>query len=480
LGLAPGNPNGTYLQAVPMTGHTPHPTLSFTTHGRTLPLEFGGEYVAMSHLLRPDVAGQRVPVVFAGYGIVAPEYGWDDYKDVDVRGKLVLMLAEDPPLPDPRDSTRLDPLRFKGATATYRGFSQSKRDEAARHGAAAVLIINNPARVPLQVYLNSARAEQFDLAPGPNEVVPAAFDARLGLATVQRLADAAGLNLTALLRQALQPGFRSVPLGDLTADFSLHSDLRQINSRNVVARLPGSDPQLKDEYVVYTSHWDHVGRDRSRPGDQIFNGAADNAAGTAQMLEMAGAFARLKVRPKRSILFIATTAEEQGLLGSRYYCQHPLYPLARTVANINHDGASFWGPTRDVINVGAGLSALDEPLRAAAAMQGRRWSADPYLEEAFFYRSDQFPFAQAGVPAAFPSSGDDVVDRPAGYAQARFADYFAHDYHQPSDEIKPDWNLAGAALDAQWLLLAGYLVAQNPAPPQWQPGAEFSRPAPRP
>lgn len=282
----------------------------------------------------------------------------------------------------------------------------------------------------------------------------------------------AGQDFDALKARAVRRDFRPVPLG-LRASMTIHNRLRTVDSRNVVARLEGSDPVLKDEYVIYTAHWDHFGIGQPIDGDSIYNGALDNASGTAGLVELARAFARLKPPPSRSILFLAVTAEEQGLLGSQYYSVDPLYPLARTLAAINLDGLNLTGRTSDLTVIGLGASELDDYAREAAEEQGRTIRPDPEPEKGYYYRSDHFNFARVGVPALYAEGGVEVIGKPAGYGLAARERYVAEDYHKPSDEVKPDWDLSGAVEDLRLLFLVGYRVAEAPRFPEWRPTSEF-------
>jgi Zn-dependent M28 family amino/carboxypeptidase len=249
--------------------------------------------------------------------------------------------------------------------------------------------------------------------------------------------------------------------------------IRRVQSRNVLAKLEGSDPTLKDEYVVYSAHWDHFGKNTSLKGDQILNGALDNASGVAQMLEVAKAFTKLPTPPKRSVLFLAVTGEEAGLLGAKYYAQHPLYPLDKTLANINIDGVNQWGKTSDVVVIGLGNSTLDDVLDSIVTASGRTIVADPESEKGFFYRSDHFEFAKEGVPALYADAGVNYVGKPEGYGIQKRNEYTSNDYHKPTDEVKPDWDLSGAVEDGQMLFEVGYRVAQGSKWPEWKPGTEF-------
>jgi Zn-dependent M28 family amino/carboxypeptidase len=283
----------------------------------------------------------------------------------------------------------------------------------------------------------------------------------------------AGLDLAALKKKALDRNFQPVTLPGARATFHVENTLRKIDSHNVIAKLEGSDPRHRDEYVIYTAHWDHLGRDPSLQGDQIYNGAADNASGTAGLLEIARAYTKLSPAPRRSILFLSVTAEEKGLLGAAYYAQNPLYPLNKTLADINMDGLNQWGRTKDLTIVGLGNSTLDDTTAGVLKAEGRSITADPEPEKGFFYRSDHFEFAKQGVPALDTDSGVDYIGKPADYGKQKRDYYTEHDYHKPSDEVKPDWDLSGAADDLRTLFQVGYRVAQSDRFPEWKPGTEF-------
>ncbi len=288
----------------------------------------------------------------------------------------------------------------------------------------------------------------------------------------KQLFSAAGRDFDALKKAALSRDFKPAQL-NAKASFTIRTALRDVASTNVIAKLEGSDEKLKDEYLIYTAHWDHMGRDPKLQGDQIFNGALDNATGTAGLLELAEAFTKLKPAPRRSILFLAVTAEEKGLLGAKYYAENPLYPLERTLANINMDGLNQWGRARDVVVVGHGNSTLDDVLTEAASAQGRVIKPDAEPEKGFFYRSDHFEFAKQGVPALYTDDGTEFIGKPEGYGMQKRKEYTEMDYHKVSDEVKPDWDLTGAAEDMQLLFQVGYKVAQSEKWPEWKPGAEF-------
>ena len=472
LGLAPGNPDGTYIQNVGMIGFTSSPSATLNAGGKTIPLRYPQDFVAVSRHDKPQIDVRSSELVFVGYGVVAPEYGWDDYKNVDVKGKTIVMLINDPAIPSAADSTRLDETMFKGKAMTYYGRWTYKYEIASEKGAAAAIIVHEtgPAGYPYEVVVGSWGRENLDIDPPNPDRVP--VEAWMHLDKVRELFAASGQDFDALKQQALGRDFRPVTLGS-TATISVRNTVRRIQSRNVVARLEGSDSALKEEVVVYTAHWDHLGRDTAAAGDQIFNGALDNASGTSALLELGKAFKALPTAPKRSIVFLAVTAEEQGLQGAKYYAEHPLYPLERTLANINMDGVNQWGRTRDMVIVGMGNSTMDDEIVAVARAKGRTIVPDPEPEKGFFYRSDQFELAKKGVPVLYTDSGIDYVGKDSTYGAQKREEYTANDYHKPSDEIKPDWDLSGAVEDLQLLLQVGYSVAQSSAWPTWKEGAEF-------
>jgi Zn-dependent M28 family amino/carboxypeptidase len=474
LGLQPGNPDGTYLQDVPLVGITGTRTARLTSGGKGMRLNFPQDYVALSRRFTRDIRVKDSDVVFVGYGVVAPEYDWDDYKGLDVRGKTIVMLVNDPAVPDAKDPAQLDPAVFKGRAMTYYGRWTYKYEIAAEKGAAAALIVHEtgPAGYPYEVVSGSWGRENFDIdVPGGN-MDRAAVEGWITEERARKLFELSGHSFDAMKQAAIKRDFKPVAL-KAKASFTITNTLRRVKSRNVVAKLPGADPALKDQYLVYTAHWDHLGRDPGLKGDQIFNGAHDNASGTAGLLELAQAYTKLPTPPKRSILFLAVTAEEKGLLGSRWYAQNPLYPLTRTVANFNMDGLSHWGRTRDVVVVGKGQSTLEDVLAEHVAAQGRVVAADPTPEKGSYYRSDHFEFAKVGVPALYTGRGVQLVGQPEGAGQQRIDDYVSRDYHKVSDEVRPDWEMSGAVEHLQLLLRAGLSVADDPAWPQWKEGSEF-------
>jgi Zn-dependent M28 family amino/carboxypeptidase len=475
LGLQPGNTDGTYIQKVPLVGitGTNSEPLTVSRGPRKQTFKWSDEVVAWTKHVADGAAIKDSDLIFAGYGVEAPEFNWDDFKDVDVKGKTIIVLVNDPQIPDPSDASKLDAKMFNGNAMTYYGRWTYKFEEGARKGAAGVLVVHEtgPAGYPFSVVQGNLR-EKFDLVTPDKNMGRSAIEGWITLDATKRILQMAGQDFDALKKQALTREFKPVPL-NLKASLAVRNSMRTLDSRNVVAKLEGSDPALKDQYVVYTAHWDHLGVGAPVNGDKIYNGALDNASGVAQLLEIAGAFAKAKPQPKRSILFVMVTAEEQGLLGSQYYSVTPIYPLAKTLANINIDGVNQWGRTKDITVIGLGASDLDDYLRDAAAEQGRTLRPDPEPEKGFYYRSDHFNFAKQGVPALYIDTGIDYVGKPPEYSKQKRDEYTEKDYHAPSDQVKPDWDLSGASEDGELLYVVGYRVANADKFPDWKAGNEF-------
>jgi Zn-dependent M28 family amino/carboxypeptidase len=477
LGLKPGNPDGTFVQLVPLVGfEAKHASGSFQSGGRPISLTFPQDFVAVSRRMSEEVKVENSEVVFVGYGVVAPEYQWDDYKGVDVRGKTLIMLVNDPPVPDPKDPAKLDPATFKGRAMTYYGRWTYKYEIASEKGAAAAILVHEtgPAGYTFEVVRGSWSRENFDIAQTQSGQTSnrVAVEGWITLEKAKELFQASGDDFEALKKTAARRDFRPVAL-ESRAQFGISNALREVRSRNVVARLEGSDPTLRNEMVIYTAHWDHLGRDPSLSGDQIYNGALDNASGVAGVLAIAEAFTQIAPPPKRSLLFLLVTAEEKGLLGAKFYAAHPLYPLERTLANINLDGMNPWGPTKDIISIGMGNSTLDDLLVEVAGAHGRTVAPDAEPEKGYYFRSDHFEFAKQGVPALDPEGGRQFIGKPADFGQRKYDEYTAKDYHKPSDEVKPDWDLSGEVADLRILAEVGYRVAQGDRYPEWKPGSEF-------
>ena len=475
LGLQPGNPDGTFIQKVPLVGISGSQTapLTFTKGAQKLQLKWKDDVVAWSKHVATTASIAGSDVVFAGYGVEAPEYNWNDFKDVDVKGKTIVVLVNDPQVPDPSNPSALDPKTFNGKAMTYYGRWTYKFEEGARKGAAAVLIVHEtgPAGYGFNVVQGNLN-EKFDLIAPDKNMSKASVEGWITTDAAKKLFALGGQDFDALKKQALSRDFTPVPLG-VKASMALANKLRTIDSRNVVAKLEGSDPVLKNEYVIYSAHWDHLGIGDPVNGDRIYNGALDNASGVATVLEIARALKAAQPQAKRSFLFLMVTAEEKGLIGSEFYSLNPLYPLAKTAANINIDEVNPWGRTKDISVIGLGASELDNYLRQAAQEQGRTLTPDPEPEKGFYYRSDHFNFAKQGVPALDPNPGVQFVDKPADWVKAKKQEWDEKNYHAPSDEVKPDWDLVGAVDDAQLFVAVGYRVANADKLPEWSPGNEF-------
>ena len=399
IGLKPGNPDGTYKQEVPLAGIKSEPRISFAVGDKTVDLKNQDDFVASSARLEPEIKIDKSDVVFVGYGVVAPEYGWNDYKDVDVKGKTILMLIGDPPVPNPKDPSKLDDKMFKGKALTYYGRWTYKYEVAAQKDATAAIIIHEtePAAYPWQVVRSSWGKENFEL-DNPNKNMDA-VSARSWITrdVAKKLFADCGQDFDALKETAVTKEFRPVAL-NAKANIEIKQQIRSFKSHNVIGKLEGDDPKLRDEYIICTAHWDHLGRHPELQGDQIFNGAIDNASGVASVIQLAAAFKKLNPPPKRSVLCMATTAEEAGLLGAKYYAEHPLYPLEKTLADINIDGINPWGKTHDLEDLTNSNSTLDDLLGQAAARQERVMKPNSEPEKGGFYRVDSFEFAKVGVP----------------------------------------------------------------------------------
>ena len=471
LGLKPGNPNGTYTQEVPLAGIETKPTASFTVKDQTMALKFPDDYVASSAQLQSQIDVKDSDIVFVGYGIVAPEYGWDDYKGVDVKGKTILMLINDPPLPDPNDPSKLDEKMFKGKAMTYYGRWTYKYEIAAEKGAKAAVIIHEtgPAAYPYSVVRTSWAKENFEIDAADKNMSSVPVRSWITLDVAKKLLSDCGQDFDALKKSAMSKDFRPVALA-AKANFSIQQKIRSFKSHNVIGKIDGTDPKLKDEWVIYSAHWDHLGRHSELQGDQIFNGAVDNASGVAAVLELAEAFTKAKT--KRSLLFMATTAEEAGLLGAKYYAEHPLYPLEKTLADINIDELNVWGKARDIQDTSFGFSTLDDMLADAAKRMGRTAIPNPRPEKGSIYRADNFEFSKVGLPSLYIGPGEHLLSR-SETAPLRSDEFDLKDYHQVSDEIHSDWDLSGAVQDVQLLFEVGYQVANGDKYPEWKTGNEF-------
>ena len=475
VGLLPGGQNGSYTQPVELMGIKSEARLSLKAAGNNIMMRNGDDFVAASMRFLPDVDVKNAQLVFVGYGVQAPEYDWDDYKGIDMSGKTLVMLINDPAIPDPANPAQLDPKLFNGRGMTYYGRWTYKYEMASKLGAAAVLIVHEtaPAAYPWEVVRNSwGGTERFELDADHRNLKRVPLQGWMTLEKTREVFKAAGQDFDALKASALSRDFKPVAL-DASITARVRNTLRSVESRNVAGRIAGADGNVDAQHVVYTAHWDHLGRDTTLTGDQIFNGAVDNASGVAGLIEIAKAFKALGSPPKRSILFLAVTAEEQGLLGSRAYVAKPLYPIIDTLADINMDSLNPWGLTKDIQVVGSGQNTLEDTLTAIAKSRGRVVKPDEAPERGGFYRSDQFEFAKVGVPGLYAVRGDDFIGKPASWGKTKRDAFTANDYHKPSDEVKADWDLSGAAADLQLLFEVGAVLSGNGPWPAWKDASEF-------
>ena len=467
-GAQPGN-GDSFFQNVPLVALTEQgqPSLRVQTAGGELEYAWTEDFVAWTRRVVESESIEGSEMVFVGYGVVAPEYGWNDYEGVDATGKTVVILVNDPGF------ATQDEEVFRGNSMTYYGRWTYKFEEAARQGAAGAIVVHEEAAAgyPWEVVTGSWTGPQFGQEAADGNMGRVAVEGWMRQEVAREVFDATGHSFDTLARQAATGGFEAVPLG-ATASVAVTNDIQRSESKNVLALLPGSE--RPDEYVIYTAHWDHFGKSADPTmEDPIFNGAFDNATGTAGLIELARAFAALPERPARSVLFLAVTAEEQGLIGSAYYAANPVQPTASTVATINIDGMNVDGPMNDVTVVGMGASELDDYLADAAALVGRTLRPDPEPEKGYYYRSDHFSFAKVGVPSLYADSGIDHVEHGEAWTLERRADYIANRYHKPTDEFDPSWDLTGALDDLELLFRVGHRLVTSDAWPNWREGNEF-------
>jgi Zn-dependent M28 family amino/carboxypeptidase len=463
LGVKPGN-GDSYTQTVPLVAITAEPVKHLTIGN--IHFEFRKDYVANSATLKETLELKDSELVFVGYGIVAPEYNWNDYAGLDVKGKTVVILVNDPGF------ATQDPQLFDGKAMTYYGRWTYKYEEAARQGAAAAIIVHQtaPASYGWNVVESSWSGAQFHLPAGENSAPVVDLEMWITEEKAKAVFKAAGMDFDALSEKAKQPGFKPVPM-KLKASMTLKSSVVRSESHNIIATIPGSE--RPDEHILYTAHWDHIGIDPNKEGDQIYNGALDNATGTAALLQIAEAFQKLKEKPKRSVTFLAVAAEEQGLLGSKYYAANPIYPLNKTVGVINMDSVNVTGLKKNMTVVGFNKSELQEYLAEAGKRQNRELVAEAKPERGGFYRSDHFSLAKKGVPALYAGGGSE----PLNEEQAKIAEvvsaHVAKCYHQVCDEYSDIWSIEGAIADIQMFFETGYLLANTDKWPNWHEGTEF-------
>lgn len=468
IGLEPGN-GDSYIQEVPMVNiqTKADPDMQVQTPSGNMTLKGFDDYVIWTEKTDPVVSFDQDELVFAGYGVVAPERNWNDYEGLDVKGKRVMVIVNDP-------GYGIDSTLFRGDTMTYYGRWTYKFEEAARQGAKGCLVIHNTkaASYPFSVVQNNWNGSRLHLDNRGKDVKYCDIIGWVTGPAAIKLLNAAGYD-SSILKKAATPGFKGMPLNTkLTTSISVTSNYN--TSKNVIGKITGS--KHPDEYVIYSAHWDHLGIGKpDESGDSIYNGALDNASGTAGLLQLANAFTAMKEKPERTIIFLSVTAEEQGLWGSAYYAENPVYPLAKTVGVINMDGLNNIGPTRDMIIIGKGQSVLEDYLEDAAKSFGRVIAFEDHPEAGLFYRSDHFNFAKKGVPAVFPEAGIEVIGKPEGYGKKLSEEYTSKHYHRPSDEYNKNWNLDGAIDDLKLFFLVGKRMSQTKEWPGWKQGSEFSR-----
>ncbi|MFC2158281.1 M28 family metallopeptidase [Acidobacteriota bacterium] len=467
VGLKPGN-GDSYFQEVPLVEITASPESDLIISGgkEKLSFTFKEDFVGVTLRVEEKVSIEESDMVFVGYGIVAPEIEWNDYEGLDVRGKTVVILVNDPGF------ATLDPDLFNGRAMTYYGRWTYKYEEAARQGAACAIIVHEtePAAYGWGVVRNGWTGPNFNLITEDGNASRCAIESWITLETTLTIFETAGQDYEALKKAAEKPGFKAVPLG-LKASLSMKNNIRNSISRNVIGLLPGSE--RAEEYIIYTAHWDHFGKDSNLEGDQIYNGALDNATGTAALIEIAEAYQKLGSPPKRSILFLAVTGEEQGLLGSDYYATNPIYPLTKTVAVINMDSLNIYGRMKEIRIIGYGQSELDDYVKAYADEVGRIVLPNPTPEKGSFFRSDHFPFARQGVPALNAGSGVQHLEKGEEWSLAQVENYIREKYHKPTDEYDPNWDLSGALDDLQMYFTLGYRLSMESTFPNWKDGSEF-------
>jgi Zn-dependent M28 family amino/carboxypeptidase len=466
MGFEPGAEGGSWEQPFDIVGvnaSVPE-AWTFAKGGKSVSLRWWDDFIASSGVQKEAASIDDAELVFVGYGIQAPEYDWDDFKGMDVAGKVLVIVNNDPDWSDDL---------FEGVRRLYYGRWTYKYEKAAELGAAGAIIIHTTASAgyPFQVVQSSWTGPQFE--------IPAAEEPRVQIpawtteAAMRRIFELAGKDLDALREAARSRDFEPVPLG-VTTSLAITNEVQRVETANVVATLAGRDPELSEEYIVYSAHHDHLGIGKPNDqGDNIYNGALDNASGCAQVLAIARAFAALPDKPRRSIMLAFVAAEEQGLLGSAYFARNPPVPAGRMAANINYDGANIWGRNQDVTYIGYGKSSLDAVVEKYAAKQGRTVKGDQFPDRGFFYRSDQFNFAKIGVPAIYLDTGTEFIDRPEGWGKEQIEAWEAVHYHQPSDQLIDDWNFDGMVEDALLGFDIGLELAEESTRPTWKPGDEF-------
>lgn len=465
LGYQPGN-GDSFLQEVPLVSLEADPNMVLTIGGKDY--QYKKDMVMGSSRISERQSIKDSELVFVGYGVNAPEYNWNDYAGLDVKGKTVVILVNDPGF-----ATK-DPALFTGDAMTYYGRWTYKYEEASRQGAAGAIIVHEtaPASYPWSVVENSWSGEQFGFQKENNNMDRVAVEGWVTTEVANELFTKAGLDFASAKANAAKGAYH-VDMGDLTASVAVKNTIKKSISYNFIATLPGSEKP--DEHIIYSAHWDHLGTDKNRKGDQIYNGAHDNATGTAGLIEVADAFASLPKHPSRSMTFLAVTAEEQGLLGSKYYAAHPVIAANKTVANINMDSLNLLGKVKDISVVGIGKSEMDSLLAQAANAQGRTVSGDPKPSSGGYYRSDHFAFANMGIPAMYAGGGSEALDEDTANYRKRMSLVLRGCYHQPCDRYRDEWDLSGAVQDLQLFYQVGFDISEQPQWPKWNANSEFQR-----
>jgi len=465
LGFEPGN-GDSFLQEVPLVSLEADSNMVLSIGGKDY--QYKKDMVMGSSRISAKQSIKDSELVFVGYGVNAPEYNWNDYEGLDVKGKTVVMLVNDPGF-----ATK-NPDLFTGDAMTYYGRWTYKYEEASRQGAAGAIIIHEtaPASYPWSVVENSWSGEQFGFQKENNNMDRVAVEGWVTTDVAKELFTKAGLDFDTMKANAAKGAYH-VDMGDLTASVEVNNTIKKSISYNFIATLPGSEKP--DEHIIYSAHWDHLGTDKTRKGDQIYNGAHDNATGTAGLIEVAEAFATLPEHPSRSMTFLAVTAEEQGLLGSKYYAANPVIPASQTVANINMDSLNLLGKVKDISVVGIGKSEMDSLLETAAKAQGRTVSGDPKPSSGGYYRSDHFAFANMGVPAMYAGGGSEALDEETANYRKRMSLVLRGCYHQPCDRYRDEWDLSGAVQDLQLFYQVGFDISEQKEWPTWNATSEFQR-----
>ena len=466
LGLKPGIEDSSYYQKFNMIEINIKPEMQLRISGkdRDLKLKYYDEFVAFPGVQKDKIQIKDAELVFVGYGIQASEYKWDDFKDVNVQGKVLLIMNNDPDTGDPKI--------FGGKARLYYGRWSYKYEQAARMGAIGAIIIHTApsAGYPWKVVQASWSGKQFELPQSRESSL--IYKGWITEDVAYRIAQLGGKNLDTLRLAAEKRDFKPLSLG-VTVNGNLSANYRTIKATNVLGMIPGSDPELRKQAVIFTAHYDHLGIGKSVNGDSIYNGALDNASGVASILTLAKTFSQLDKLPRRSLVFIALDGEESGLLGSQYYKDNSYFQPKEIAANINIDGANIWGKTRDIVIIGSGKSTIDELVKEVAETQGRIVMPDLMPENGYFYRSDQFNFAKIGVPALYLERGKDFIGKPEGWGKKTIENWIATYYHQPSDEYDPNWDLSGQIEDLILVFQVAYRLANDKKMQSWLPGDEF-------